>query len=567
MKKQIIITLAVIGVLLVATIGVTFAYFASSSQNDDAGINAETEELGSILLDGTKVFTSYDLLPGQMGVQEFTIEKNSDTGNGIYEIDLEATVPEEFRSDIEILLYKTTDPVSNNVTVNVADPTLEDEMIYQEDSLNITGSPELVYQGTLTENPQIILEQADFDVSTLAKTTYYLVYHYKNNGNQDDQQGKTFTGTISVRLINEKLTFEDAILACDDTAANCIKDNASLSKEIATDDPDNNARYIGANPNNYVDFGGERYPEGTVINKWEDTDIEANTVEECQTKTDSYFSCDGWEDWGYPSEAECQEETNYYLYEDYNVHNIEEFKSIYCVQEDVSNQPILWRIIGAFNNIDNGSSTKETRLKIIRDEPYSTGMAWDTDNVNDWTTASLQEELNTTYLNSIQSPYKEMISNAKWNLGGTANFTSSSNGLASHWYGYERGTTVYSRRPTEWTGSIGLMYPSDYGYATSGGSTTDRASCLAKELYNWDSSSYRGCKNNDWLYDSSNPQWTLTPNSANSYRVFYVNNYGNVNRDGASNTNFAVSPALYLSSNVKISGGDGSENSPFQLSL
>ena len=112
MKKQTIIALAVIGVLLVATIGATFAYFASSSQNDDAGINAETEELGSILLDGTKVFTSYDLLPGQMGVQEFTIEKNSDTGNGIYEIDLEANVPEEFRSDIEILLYKTTDPTS-----------------------------------------------------------------------------------------------------------------------------------------------------------------------------------------------------------------------------------------------------------------------------------------------------------------------------------------------------------------------------------------------------------------------------------------------------------------------
>ena len=48
-------------------------------------------------------------------------------------------------------------------------------MIYQEDSLNITGTPELIYQGTLTENPQIILEQADFDVTTLAKTTYYLV--------------------------------------------------------------------------------------------------------------------------------------------------------------------------------------------------------------------------------------------------------------------------------------------------------------------------------------------------------------------------------------------------------
>ena len=475
MKKQTIIALTIIGVLLVATIGATFAYFASNSQNDNAGINAETEELGSILLDGTKVFTSYDLLPGQMGVQEFTIEKNSDTGNGIYEIDLEATVPEEFRSDIEILLYKTTDPTTNNVTVNVADPTLEDEMIYQEDSLNITGTPELVYQGTLTENPQIILEQADFDVSTLAKTTYYLVYHYKNNGNQDDQQGKTFTGTITVRLINEKSTYCDL----NPDAATCtILALADSTDELVYDETiDNNLRYIGANPNNYVSFNGE-----------------------------------------------------------------------------------LWRIIGVFNNIDNGTGAKETRLKIIRNEPYSTGMAWDTENANDWTTASLQEELNTTYLNSIQSPYKEMISNAKWNLGGSSTYNDVT---TSMFYERERGTTVYTGRPTEWTGQIGLMYPSDYGYATSGGSTTDRASCLAKELYNWDSVS--DCYNNDWLYDSSNHQWTLTPYSGISSIVF--NPYGYLNDSTASNAYYAVSPVLYLSSNVKISRGDGSKTNPFTLSL
>src|SRR5699024_7754787 len=112
---------------------------------------------------------------------------------------------------------------------------------------------------------------------------------------------------------------------------------------------------------------------------------------------------------------------------------------------------------------------------------------------------------------------KVMISNAKWNLGGTANYTSSSNGLTSHFYGYERGTTVYTGRPTEWTGSIGLMYPSDYGYATSGGRTTNRASCLAKELYNWDSVS--DCYNNDCLY-SGISQWTLTPYSGYSTYVF-----------------------------------------------
>ena len=496
-----------------------------------------------------------------MGVQEFTIEKNSDTGNDIYEIDLEATVPEEFRSDIEILLYKTTDPVSNNVTVNVADPTLEDEMIYQEDSLNITGSPELVYQGTLTENPQIILEQADFDVSTLAKTTYYLVYHYKNNGNQDDQQGKTFTGTITVRLINEKTTFADAILACDGTATECIIQNASLSTEqLAYDGTvDNNLRYIDADPNNYVGFGV--YPEGTLKRKWEEIGMPVNSVEECNNMAEM-FVCDNYTDLGFSSIEECNTNLPLMLEEYYNVSDKEELKSVYCVQEDVSNQPILWRIIGAFNNIDDGTGTKETRLKIIKDEPYSTGMAWDTDNINDWTTASLQEELNTTYLNSIQSPYKEMISNAKWNLGGTANYKTA---LASDWYGYERGTTVYSGSPTEWTGQIGLMYPSDYGYATSGGSSVNRASCLAKELYNWDSVS--DCYNNDWLYKSGTYQWTLTPRSGSSNLVFFVYYDGYVNSNSALNASNAVSPALYLSSNVKISGGTGTSSDPYQLSL
>ena len=313
----------------------------------------------------------------------------------------------------------------------------------------------------------------------------------------------------------KEATFADTILACNDTAANCIKDNASLSKEIATDDPDNNARYIGVDPNNYVSFNDE-----------------------------------------------------------------------------------LWRIIGVFNNIDDGTGKKETRLKIIRDEPigiYSwdnkasgTGSSTSSYGSNDWSDSALQQVLNSgAYYNrtSGECPYggkgattscdfsnnglteeaKSMISNAKWNLGGTANYTSSSNGLTSHFYGYERGTTVYSGRPTEWIGQIGLMYPSDYGYATSGGSSVNRSSCLATALYSWNSSSYSDCKNNDWLYDSSNYQWTLTPLSADSYSVFFVTSF--VGNRNANYTYIAVSPALYLSSNVRISGGTGSSSSPFVLSL
>ncbi|MDY5874428.1 MAG: hypothetical protein SPK36_06555, partial [Bacilli bacterium] len=53
----------------------------------------------------------------------------------------------------------------------------------------------------------------------------------------------------------------------------------------------------------------------------------------------------------------------------------------------------LWRIIGVFNNVTKGDGTKENLVKIIRDESIG-NIAWDDNNVNDWSTATLQQNLN-----------------------------------------------------------------------------------------------------------------------------------------------------------------------------
>ena len=234
----------------------------------------------------------------------------------------------------------------------------------------------------------------------------------------------------------------------------------------------------------------------------------------------------------------------------------------------------LWRIIGVFSEDTHGVSGQKL-IKIIRSESLGS-IAWDSANTNDWSTASLQTTLNGDYLNGSGSyastgiksdTARNMIETVTWKLGGTASYTSSSNGLASHFYGYERGTTVYSGRPTTWSGKVALMYPSDYGYATSGGSTTNRDACLAKELYNWDSSSFSDCKNNDWLYDSSTIQWTLTPRSSASYYVFFVDDTGYVNYTNFVGYSGGVRPSVYLTSNVKILGGDGTSNSPYTLEV
>ena len=144
----------------------------------------------------------------------------------------------------------------------------------------------------------------------------------------------------------------------------------------------------------------------------------------------------------------------------------------------------LWRIIGVFDVATTVGGPTEKRIKIIRNESLG-NMTWNNGGPNDWSQASLQEYLNGDYYNSLDLTSQILIGDSYWNLGGTASYLSASNGLACHFYGYERGTTVYSGRPTYWVGKIGLMYPSDYGYATGGGVTTDRTTCLEYQLKDW----------------------------------------------------------------------------------
>ncbi len=228
----------------------------------------------------------------------------------------------------------------------------------------------------------------------------------------------------------------------------------------------------------------------------------------------------------------------------------------------------LWRIIGVFSEDTHGASGQKL-IKIIRNDSIG-NIAWNSANTNNWSTASLQTTLNGDYLNGsgnytstgiTSDTTRNMIATVTWKLGGSS---TNRDVTPSMFYERERGTTVYSGRPTTWNGKVALMYPSDYGYATSGGSTTNRDACLAKELYNWDSSSFSDCKNNDWLYDST--QWTLTPGSSFSSIVFNVNGAGYVDSNGASYS-YGVRPSVYLTSNVKISGGDGTSNSPYTLEV
>ena len=236
-----------------------------------------------------------------------------------------------------------------------------------------------------------------------------------------------------------------------------------------------------------------------------------------------------------------------------------------------------WRIIGVFDSASHGVSGKNL-VKIIRADVLD-GLAWNKSNTNDWTVSSLKSLLNGAYYNAqdgtnsgycygysttatancdytkrgIQAGYRGMIASVTWHLGGYL----STSATTSAFYGYERGTTVYSGRPTSTTGYIGLMYPSDYGYSVLS------SSCA--RTTNLGSYSSATCAGQSWLYGKGY-EWTLTPFSSNSFSVFNLIGNGFLNNNNAY-YGYGSRPVLYLDASVYKIDGDGSLNNPYIVGM
>ena len=484
MKDKKIIILSIVGILMLVSIVVatSYAYFvANVSGNKDTNNVVVTNGVMALeYSDGDEVSLA-NAIPGSSVSKTFTVKN---TGN-----------------------------VATNYTI-----------YFSELSNKFVDKTDLVYTLTSSDGGKNVVQtqvpsKNDAMVSNYAieagKThTYTLTITFlEKNVKQDDNQNVSFSTKLTINETKETETPSGGGVAS--TIANLA---ATDTINFATDDPDNNIRYIGADPNNYV-----------------------------------YFNCS---DYSNQSDSTCEK----------------------------------WRIIGVFKNMTKSDGLQADLVKIVRGDSLGK-IPWDGDiesllplGRNNWSAASLQATLNESYFNGnsfkyyvendIQNDNKNSLKNdltrnaiesVIWNLGGPGEdeYTSSSNGLASHWYGYERGMTVYDGNPTTWTGKVGLMYPSDFGYATSGDVLASRTSCLAKELSSWRDDS---CRNSDYLYDGGD-QLTLTPLSSDNTNVFYIRSAYFVS-DQHITWEGGVRPTVFLKSSIAISNlGDGTSNFPYQLSV
>ena len=249
-----------------------------------------------------------------------------------------------------------------------------------------------------------------------------------------------------------------------------------------------------------------------------------------------------------------------------------------------SDTSLLFRIIGLFDEDTSSDGTNSSGskklLKVIDTNNYggASGKYWNSAGTNNWSTASLKTEINGTYLttllgtSNVNSKLSSVIVNAKWHLG-AASSSNHQTLTAEGIYTQERDTSaIYSGNPTSIYAQVGLMYPSDYGYATVGGTTTNKSSCRALPLNNW-AESYSDCINDDWLFTSQSSfvnsgEWLLSPFSSNSKLATKLNSGGDVKLKGdkPGDDQFAVRLSFYLDSSVlKIVGGTGTSSNPYRI--
>ncbi len=335
---------------------------------------------------------------------------------------------------------------------------------------------------------------------------------------------------------------EDSICSLYPESATCKYNTAEETSELLFDDTeDKNLRYVGATPNNYV-----------------------------------YFNCEKGKE---QSKETCE----------------------------------IWRIIGFMNNIEDEDGVVGSHIKIIRDK-FAKNYSWDSSisgvnngyGVNEWSISTIEKVLNDEYLKrhagsnlcyryenktteicpdwetvGIRDEARDMVANIKWHTGTIPVTYDGNTNLITASYMYEAERSNHNGkeicqasgekycnddvdRTTTWIGKVGLMYPSDYGYAVG---AEVREACLEKTMYSYKSGN---CMTYNWLYVSGSDQWTITPlsHSSSANSVVLVTWTGSVEGSRADIA-MAIRPTVYLKSDVKIALNTaddyGSVDNPFVL--
>ena len=232
----------------------------------------------------------------------------------------------------------------------------------------------------------------------------------------------------------------------------------------------------------------------------------------------------------------------------------------YIQMEKTDGTKETWRIIGLFPDGVNGEEVIRVRRHYEQGR-FPTG-AFDL-NGNLWQDSTLYTNLKNDYNTSNYSGTVKF----KMYLGTSSSFESYT---SSDLYNMERllnskGTaSSYANGVTSYVGEVGLIYPSDYGYAAQ---ASDCLRIVKPNSYGSNST----CYTKNWLYQgSSTLQWIISPEYYTKYSVITIYTDGNLTEYNDSydyltpGDNGAYSPVMALKADVTVTGS-GTQSDPYVM--
>ena len=186
-----------------------------------------------------------------------------------------------------------------------------------------------------------------------------------------------------------------------------------------------------------------------------------------------------------------------------------------------------WRII----SIEPDKTIKIMKWIGIED------IVWDSDGSNNWLTASMQTYLNETYYNSLSSIAQSQIVAKDFSIGAVEINNNFQN-------------TINEELANKWNGKIALPTVSEFIR------TMSRKNCTTQDIY---ISTY--CGETSWLPNSY--WWTLSPASGTNNYVLAGNRGNIINTTVNTIDHYTTYPTIYLSSDIKIISGTGTQSDPY----
>ena len=164
--------------------------------------------------------------------------------------------------------------------------------------------------------------------------------------------------------------------------------------------------------------------------------------------------------------------------------------------------------------------------------------------------------LNKNFITNIGADWASKIAETIWKVGGNteANIKKQPAKTAYQNEIVRPVTTNTTDNATTYSAKVGLMYASDYGFASA-------PSAWTTNLYDYDGAAI---KNVNWMYMGLY-EWIISRDVSTSYYAFRVTDYGYVAGRSTVTNAYGVRPVFNLVSSVAYVSGDGTQTSPIRI--